>query len=42
MVGRSCSAIVPAGASWAEELGQICGGVKEPSTLAPAYQGDNL
>ena len=37
-----CSAIVPAGASRAEELGQICGGYEEPSGLAPAYQGDNL
>ena len=26
----------------AEEYGQICGGVRKPSALAPAYQGDNL
>ena len=30
------------GRSWAEELGQRCGGVRKPSALAPAYQGDNL
>ena len=27
---------------WAEELGQRCDGVRKPSALAPAYQGDNL
>ena len=42
MVGRACSAIVPAGASRAEESGKICGGAKDPSSLAPEYQGDNL
>ena len=29
-------------ASRAEESGQRCGGVDEPSALAPAYQDDNL
>ena len=27
---------------WADESGQICGGVRKTSTFAPAYQGDNL
>ena len=30
------------GRGWAEELGQICGGVRKPSALAPAYQDNNL
>ena len=30
------------GRGWAEESGQRCGGVRKPSALAPAYQGDNL
>ena len=30
------------GRGWAEELGQRCGGVRNPSAIAPAYQGDNL
>ena len=30
------------GCGWAEELGQICGGVGKPSALAPVYQGNNL
>ena len=42
MVGLARSAIVPAGASREEEPGQRCGGVREPSALAPAYQGNNL
>ena len=27
---------------WAEESGQRCDGIRKPSALAPAYQGDNL
>ena len=30
------------GRGWADELGQRCGGVRNPSDLAPAYQGNNL
>ena len=30
------------GRGWAEESGEGCGGVRKPSALAPAYQGDNL
>ena len=28
------------GRGWAEELGQICDGVRKSYALAPAYQGD--
>ena len=27
---------------WAEELGQRCGGVRNPYALVPEYQGDNI
>ena len=27
---------------WAKESGQRCGGVRNPSAIAPSYQGDNL
>ena len=30
------------GCGWAEELGQRCGGVRNPSALDPAYQVNNL
>ena len=30
------------GRGWAEELGQRCGGVRNPSALAPVYQGNKL
>ena len=30
------------GRGWAEELGHRCSGVRKPSVLAPAYQGDSL
>ena len=30
------------GRGWAEESGHRCGGVRKPSALAPAYQGDKL
>ena len=30
------------GRGWAEESGQRCGGVRKPSALALAYQGNNL
>ena len=30
------------GRGWAEESGEGCGGVRKPSALVPAYQGDNL
>ena len=30
------------GRDWAEESWQRCSGVRNPSALAPAYQGDNL
>ena len=30
------------GRGWAEESGQRYGGVRKPSALAPAYQGNNL
>ena len=30
------------GRGWAEESGQICGGVRNSPALAPDYQGDNL
>ena len=30
------------GRGWAEESGQRCGGIRKPSALVPAYQGNNL
>ena len=30
------------GRGWAEESWQRCRGVREPSALAPEYQGNNL
>ena len=30
------------GHGWTEESGQICGSVRNPSGIAPDYQGDNL
>ena len=30
------------GRGWEEESGHRCGRVKNPSALAPEYQGDNL
>ena len=30
------------GHGWVDELGQRCGGVRNPSALAPVYQGNKL
>ena len=30
------------GRGWAEESGQRCSGLRNPSALVPEYQGDNL
>ena len=39
-VGTQCH--YDGGHGWTEESGQRCGGVRNPSALPLAYQGDNL